>query len=414
MSDDNLFCRRMDMANTLLKLPPEFMADIDLAEWYPDFWKLVGLHYHKTKFSAEEKDICRQILDVASSEKNQIRRQYFALIFLLFGEFQAFSKLVNQSYWSAQLKKDFATFVKWDSIINSSLTSEARKIILHNKEISAFLQEKYSALIKKHSQAVISKKSCPQVADYKIYYCWLQGEKNLPPIARCCYNSLKQNAGRYKIVFIDGQNFSNYVDIAPHILDKFRAGKISRTHFSDILRVNLLEHYGGLWLDSTILVTEPLENHKNFWQLPYFTQKFLHAVDYPHAYNKMLEWCVSYARWATFIQGTAIIHNPLFVFEKDFYNEYWRDFDDAIDYMLMDFMMNIAYENIPSVKEIFDEVPINNVEVWTLLNHLTDEYADFPFDKILGDTFLHKLNWRDKPEMTSEGSVIREILRRYA
>ncbi len=80
----------------------------------------------------------------------------------------------------------------------------------------------------------------------------------------------------------------------------------------------------------------------------------------------------------------------------------------------MDFMMNIAYENIPSVKEIFDEVPINNVEVWTLLNHLTDEYADFPFDKILGDTFLHKLNWRDKPEMTSEGSVIREILRRYA
>ena len=142
MSNEDLFRRRMEMAETFLQLPPELMADIDLAEWYPDFWKLVGLHYQGTKFSAEEKDICRQILDVASKEKNPIRRQYFALIFLLFGEFQEFSKLVDQSYWSAQLRKDFATFVKWDALINSSLTSEAREIILHNRQISALLQKK--------------------------------------------------------------------------------------------------------------------------------------------------------------------------------------------------------------------------------------------------------------------------------
>ena len=412
MSNEDLFRRRMEMTETFLKLPPEVMADIDLAEWYPDFWKVVGLHYHKTKFSAEEKNICRQMLDVASREKNPIRRQYFALTFLLFGEFQEFSKLIDQSYWAAQLRKDFATFVKWDALINSSLTSEARIIILHNRQISAFLQEKYSALIKKYSQAVINQKTCPRVSDYQIYYCWLQGEEHLPPIVRCCYNSLKQNAGRYKVVFIDEKNFSNYVDIAPHIVEKFRGGKISRTHFSDILRVNLLERYGGLWLDSTILVTEPLENHKDFWQANYFTQKFLHEVDYTNLYNKMLNWCVSYGRWATFIQGTAILHNPLFAFARDFYKEYWRDFDEVIDYNLMDFMMNLAYKNIPAVKKEMDAVPINNTKVWALYNHYGDAYAEFPYDKLLSGTFLSKLDWRFPSDLAA-GTVLEKIRQRY-
>ena len=414
MSDKDLFRRRMEMADTLIKLPPEVMENIDLAEWYPDFWKVVGLHYHRTKFSAEEKDICRQILDVASREKNPIRRQYFALTFLLFGEFQEFSKLVNQSYWSAQLRKDFAAFVNWDALINSPLTAQARIIILHNRQISAFLQEKYSALIQKHSQAVINDKTCPRVPPkkYRIYYCWLQGEENLPPIVRCCYNSLKQNAGRYKIVFIDEKNFSNYVDIAPHIIEKFRAGKISRTHFSDVLRVNLLERYGGFWLDATILVTEPLENHKDFWQADYFTQKFLHAVDYPNPYNKMLNWCVSYGRWTVGIQGSSILHNPLFAFERDFYNEYWRDFDAVIDYNLMDFMMDLAYKNIPAVKKEIDAVPINNTKFWTLYNHYGDAYEEFPYDKLLNGTFLSKLDWRFSSDV-AVGSVLEEIQRRY-
>lgn len=412
MNDEDLFRRRMEMANTFLQLPPELMADIELAEWYPDFWKVVGLHYHRTKFSAEEKNLCREILDVARKEKNPIRRQYYALTFLLFGEMQEFSQLVDQSYWSAQLKKDFATFVKWDTLINRPLTAQERELIQQNNQISALLQEKYSALIKRYSQAVINNKTCPRVSPnkYQIYFCWLQGKEHLPPAVSCCYNSLKQNAGRYKIVFIDEKNFSNYVDIAPHILKKFRAGKISRTHFSDILRVNLLERYGGLWLDSTILVTEPLENHKEFWQANYFTQKFLHEVDYANLYNKALSWCVSYGRWATFIQGTAILHNPLFAFERDFYNAYWHDFDEIIHYNLMDFMMDLAYKNIPAAKKEMDAVPINNTEVWTLYNHFDDAYTEFLYDKLLHGTFLSKLDWRMD---VAAGSVLEEIQRRY-
>ncbi len=200
----------------------------------------------------------------------------------------------------------------------------------------------------------------------------MQGEDNLPPLVRCCYNSLKQNAGRYKIVFIDEKNFSNYVDIAPHIMDKFRAGKISRTHFSDILRVNLLERHGGLWLDSTIVVNEPLERYKKFWQMDYFTQKYYHEVDYFAPYNKLNIYCIAYGRRATFLQGSAIRHNPLFVFIKEFFNEYFKEFDEVIDYVLIDFAMEVAYNNIPAVKREMDAVPINNLDINTLVFYLND------------------------------------------
>ena len=414
-ADFDLFCRRIQMAEILSCLPPETMANITFTDWYTDFWKLAGEYRRVTKFHEEERNILQQILAQAHKENNPVRRQYLALTLILFGEFQESQKLIEQKFWSPQLLNDFATFIKWNDLANNQLSFQAQEKIARNNQVLAFLQEKYSALIKKHSQAAINDKNCPRVSpkDYRIYFCWFQGEENLPPLVRCCYNSLKKNAGRYKIVFIDEKDFSNYVDISPHIIDKFRAGKISRTHFSDVIRMNILEQHGGLWLDSTILVTEPLERYKKFWQMDYFTQKYYHDIDYFKPYNKLNIYCVAYCRRATFIQSTAIRHNPLFVFAKEFFNEYFKEFDEMIDYVLMDFAIELAYNNIPSVKKELDAVPINNLDINTLVFHLNDSYAVFPFDKIFKDTFLFKLNWRIQLDAENE-TVFREIQRRYS
>lgn len=398
------------MAENFSRLQPEAMPQLHTVDLYQDFWKLAGEAQRTTKFADDEKNIARRLLEQTKHEQNPIRRQYLALALIPLGELQTAQKLFDQNFWSPQLKADFATFEKWQNIAYNPITPQTRAKIARNEQILAFLQKKYSALIQKYSQAVIDEKNCPRVQpkDYQIYFCWLQGKENLPPIIRCCYNSLKRNAGSYKIVFIDEKNFSNYVDIAPHIMDKFRAGKITRTHFSDILRVNLLERHGGLWLDSTILVTEPLEKHKDFWQMNYFTQKKCHDK------NPIYGTWISYTRWAGFIQGTPIRHNPFFTFEAEIFNEYWKDFDQPIVYDFMDFFTEIAYDNIPAVREEIDAVPINNTEVWTLLKHLNDSYADYPFDKILANNFLNKLSWKVTLDMTRPDTVFREIQRRYA
>ena len=99
---------------------------------------------------------------------------------------------------------------------------------------------------------------------------------------------------------------------------------------------------------------------------------------------------------------------------KDFYNEYWRDFDEIIDYVLMDFMIDIAYDNIPAVKREIDEVPINNENVWTLSPYLNTPYKNFPYDKVLRGNFLNKMSSRKQLDTETDGTVLKEIQKHYA
>ncbi len=409
---ENLTMQRARIAERLINFSSEKMSELHLQDWYSSYWKLVNLLQFVENSKEQTKEIVEKIKPLISQAKNSVHRQYFALAFLLLGDSKEFRNLSDQNLWSEKLREDFNAFsiLNGYTILDASITRRAH--IRRNQQIKKFLQDKYSDLVKKYSNSVINDRNCPKVAqkDYKIYFCWLQGEENLPPLIQCCYNSLKQNAGKYKIVFIDENNFSDYVTLPEYIIKKFKDGKISSAHFSDVIRINLLEQSGGLWLDSTVLVTEPLENYKHFWKLPYYTQKF---------FQEKSNFCPfistpSYGRWAGFIQGTAILHNPLFAFEKEFYNEYWREFDEIIDYVLMDYMMDMAYENIPAVKKFFDSVPINNDKAWNLLGMLELPYAQCPYDKILKGNFLNKLNWKNQLNWQKPDTVLKEIQRRYA
>ena len=406
--------QRAAMLKRILSTPPERFHEVHLEEWYNQFWKLAGITAQINQLADVEEEFCKKLFAEGTAVDN-VRRQYYALSLILLGKLDDAKTLADTKLWSKYLRDNFATFESWRQIIIGGLDPLRRARLARDRAIKKFLTEKYSYVIERHAKTVINNKNCPKVApkDYQIFYGWLQGEENLPLLARCCYNSLKMNAGAYKITFIDEKNYSDYVDIPPYIYEKFKAGKMKPAHFTDVIRINLLERYGGLWLDATILVTEPLENYKKLLKLPFFTQKFTHEKNNNHPITKSFGAYSSYARWGGFIQGSSVIHNPLFAFMKDFYNEYWRDFDEIIDYVLMDFMIDIAYDNIPAVKREIDEVPINNENVWTLSPYLNTPYANFQFDKILRGNFLNKMSSRKQLDTETEGTVLREIQKRY-
>ena len=406
--------QRAAMLKRILNTPPENFHEVHLEEWYNQFWKLSGISAQVNHLADEEEKFCAKLFDEGKKVDN-ISRQYYALGLILFGKLDESKSLIDTKLWSRKLRENFTTFESWRQIIIGDPDLIGRARISHDRTLKKFLTEKYSYVIERHAKSTINNKTCPKVApkDYQIFYGWLQGEENLPLLARCCYNSLKMNAGAYKITFIDEKNYSNYIDIPPYIYEKFKAGKMKPAHFTDVIRINLLERYGGLWLDATILVTEPLENYKKLLKLPFFTQKFTHEKSNSHPITKSFGAYSSYARWGGFIQGSSVIHNPLFAFMKDFYNEYWRDFDEIIDYVLMDFMIDIAYDNIPAVKREIDEVPINNENVWTLSPYLNTPYENFKFDKILRGNFLNKMSSRKQLDTETEGTVLKEIQKRY-
>ncbi len=86
---------------------------------------------------------------------------------------------------------------------------------------------------------------------------WLQGEESAPPLIKACINSIRKHIPNRKIQIITESNYGNYVHLPEHILQKFREGKISYAHFSDLIRISLLCEFGGTWCDATVLCTSP-------------------------------------------------------------------------------------------------------------------------------------------------------------
>ena len=403
-SDFDLFYQRFTMIERLTNYPIDKFSDFTSEDWYSDYWKLAGKCRESTKFEAQEKNLVRQIIELTKKELHPVRIQCLALCLILFNKIDLSNVLIDKKLWSKKLQEDFEIFEKWCklSIGTNPELIEFRKSMNSEQtlQVKAMLRNKYSHLIEKYAQFVVDDQTCPKVAkkDYKIFFCWFQGKDKLPPIVKCCYNSLIENTrgSDMEVCFIDGKNYFKYVDIPKYIVDKVTAGKITLTHFSDILRVNLLERHGGLWMDSTVLVTEPLNNHADFWKLPYYSQKF------PGGNGG-----------SAFLQGAAILHNPLYGFLKEFFNTYFLEFDNMIHYFTLDIMTGFAREGIPFVKKAMAAVPENNPSIAVLGPHLNDPYDEYPFDKIFKDTFFHKLSYKTPLNLNGEYTVFRAIQKRY-
>tara|TARA_Y100000310_G_scaffold215188_1_gene216150 strand:+ start:211 stop:459 length:249 start_codon:yes stop_codon:yes gene_type:complete len=69
----------------------------------------------------------------------------------------------------------------------------------------------------------------------------------------------------------------------------------------------------------------------------------------------------------------------------------------------MDYLVDIAYENIPRVSVDVDSIANNNPDVYFLQNNFDKKFDPVEFEKITLDTKIFKLNWRDKSSFYSGG-----------
>ncbi|WP_241627798.1 capsular polysaccharide synthesis protein, partial [Rosenbergiella epipactidis] len=92
-----------------------------------------------------------------------------------------------------------------------------------------------------------------------VWSVWLQGENEAPDLVKRCFDSIRKNHLQ-ELKVIDLENLNQYLIINPKILDKYKSGIISNTSFSEIIRLELLSNYGGLWVDSTIFCYKPMPN----------------------------------------------------------------------------------------------------------------------------------------------------------
>ena len=135
------------------------------------------------------------------------------------------------------------------------------KIKLRKFFVKTLSKEKFEVYLNKYHYILDKEfKICAEDNKYSncIWQLWLQGFDNAPDIVKKCVKSVKYFCHDKKIIYLDEKNISNYITIPEHIMHKYKKGIISPAHFSDYIRVALLSKYGGLWLDSTILLTDKI------------------------------------------------------------------------------------------------------------------------------------------------------------
>lgn len=217
-----------------------------------------------------------------------------------------------------------------------------------------------------------------------IWVFWWQGEDVAPELVKLCIKSIRLNAGNHPVHIITKDNYKEFTSIPDYIIQKLEDGRITLTHFSDILRMNLIAYNGGFWVDSTIFCSKIIE--ERIFDQPIYTGRNPNK-DFKNISN----W-----EWTGFaISGWK--GNGLFVAANAIFNAYWKENNALIDYYLIDYVLRLIFENVPEVKDIITMIKPNNTEQMLLCQSFNDCYTDEKYEQIVsGTTWLHKLSWKEQ------------------
>ncbi len=240
-----------------------------------------------------------------------------------------------------------------------------------------------------------------------IWFMWWQGFDQMPEVIKINYEALLHNANGNKIMFLTQYNIKDYIQLPDYILEKVEKGVISLTHLSDLIRVKLLREHGGLWLDATVYVTQPL---KNVSSMTYWSTKWIIPNKDKNKYKLWAGlWEVSSLPKLMIPQFMgiwfSIKDNPIFACLEEFWLAYWRKENNPPYYWTTEvFLIGCMYENIDSVKKQIDELKLSNSKVFDL----RDRINELPDEKILQsymrDTQYFYLSWKSEYREYTENS----------
>lgn len=231
----------------------------------------------------------------------------------------------------------------------------------------------------------------------KVWICWFQGVEKAPEIVKKCVSSIKNNLPSKEVIIITDRNIDKYVSFPDYIKKKYNAGLITKTHMTDLLRLELLTKYGGTWIDATVLCTQSEENIPSyFFDSDLFFFQCLKPGRDAHS-NYMSSWYIN-----------AKSHNKILEATKCLCYEYWRTNDQLIDYFLLHDFMSIVLDYYP--EEWNEIIPRDNATPHELLLRLFDPYNEKMWNAIKAQTPFHKMTYKFVKEETNKKGTFYKVL----
>lgn len=238
-------------------------------------------------------------------------------------------------------------------------------------------------------------KSLPHQNRRTVWVFWWQGEAAMPKLVKKCFDSVNENMKDWEIVLLTEQNYLEYTTFPDYILEKLKSGMITLPHFSDLLRLELLIRYGGLWLDATVLCISG-EIPKSILKSDFF----LFRPQKPGADGKAITMS-SWLMWAK-------TNNRILMATQAMLYAYWQKNETLCDYFLLHHFMSIAMDYYEEESKKIP--PFCNSVPHILLLHLFDRYDEQYWNDLKQMTCFHKLSYKLDDEKCSMADTYYDVI----
>jgi tetratricopeptide (TPR) repeat protein len=224
----------------------------------------------------------------------------------------------------------------------------------------------------------------------RVWVYWAQGIANAPPVVRRCHQELMRHHAADEVVVLDDKLVPEYVEI-PEVARRRTKG--DRTKFSDVLRLELLSRYGGVWLDATCFVRRPL---------PDVLPKLLTSGFFAFRYRR--------ARIASWLLASEPNH-PVVALTREAQYVYWERFGRPFDYYLLHHLFESLYYVADEFRESFEPTPRRGARPSLRFARVMNQpYDAARYERILDRCFVHKLTYKIGRRHPEPGSMLAHLL----
>lgn len=232
-----------------------------------------------------------------------------------------------------------------------------------------------------------------------IWQYWGQGvdSSDLPDIVKLCFTSVDNNSGEYTVIRLDDSNIQDYLDLPEFVWEKRANPQFKHAFFADLLRLALLDIYGGVWLDATIYLSSPLSdltNQSDFFMYQRDVAKTereewisfnRHYFSWDNSHKINVLNSIIYAKKHSYVIHTCL--NLLLNF--------WRTQEHIPHYFFFQIMFDSLINN--QLKDYQCEV-IDDTQTHLLLKVLDKHFDENYFKEIVAQTNTHKLSYNKQPK----------------
>ena len=300
-------------------------------------------------------------------------------------------KLIKQYVNNGSLGTAIGEFI----ILGKSRTALEILRLSTQLKVKQKLEKKYRTCLEEFDKSFNT--LLPHECSNKVWICWFQGMENAPALVQRCYDSVKNQLNDREIVLITSDNMDHYVQFPDYIIDKWKAGIITHTHLTDLLRLELLIRYGGLWLDATVFCSENRENIPDYFfdSDLFFFQSLKPGRDGHCQY--ISSWLMS-----------AKTNNKILMAARTLCYEYWKQNNRMDDYFLLHDFISIVLDKY--VEEWKSIIPRDNATPHILLLRLFEQYDERVWASIKTQTPFHKLTYKFEDDRTKNKGTFYDVL----